>query len=127
MLITLGLFVGIMIFMVLIAIPVVHHARADNHARACIDNLAVILAAKEHYVLDKDLKRGAAVEFKDLVSGDKPLLKPLPHCPDGGVYKLNAAGEFPSCSCAGHELPMVARKKQKMAAAAASVAPAPGK
>lgn len=117
---TFGLAICILIFMVLIAIPVVRHARADNHARACIDTLATILAAKERYVLANDVKRGGKVEFKDLLTDKTPLLKQMPLCPDGGKYSINPEGEYPSCSMAGHELPMVAQRKLKLAAEAAA-------
>lgn len=112
MLMGLGLFAAILIVMILIAIPVVKHTRAENHARTCIDNLSTLLAAKERYVIDHDLKRGDKVDLNALTQGAAPLLKLLPVCPDLGTYNLGAAGELPTCSLPGHALPMLGKKQK---------------
>lgn len=114
MLNSLGLFLTILLLLVLIAVPVVNHARRGNHARTCTDNLADLLAAKERYILAKELKPGAAVGMDDLLQATPKLRENRPVCPDGGEYHLNPAGELPSCSKAalGHVLPMAGKTRQ---------------
>lgn len=129
MLLGMGLFVAILSAMILIAIPVVKHTRGENHARTCVDQLATVLAAKERYVLDHDLRRGDKVDFGALTQGKEPLLKQKPVCPDGGTYHLGAAGELPTCSAPGHALPMLGKKQKYLFAneAKATTSTAAGK
>lgn len=122
---TLTLFALVLIFMVLIAIPVVKNSRSDNHARACIENLEEILAAKEKYATLHDLKYGAKIEISDLLKGNPPLIKTPPVCQDHGEYTLGPLGTLPTCSISGHELPMAAALRAKAAAAPAAPAPSP--
>lgn len=103
---------GIVLLMILTAIPVVRHTRRENHARACTDNLAVLLAAKEKFIVNHDLRPGAKVSLTDLTSGTTPLLKIIPVCPDRGDYVLGPAGELPTCSIPGHTLPMAGRSRK---------------
>jgi competence protein ComGC len=102
---------GIFLMMILCAIPVVRHTRQDNHARSCQDNLSVLLAAKEKYIISHDLKPGTKISMTDLTSGTTPLLKVIPVCPDSGSYSLGTVGELPACTHPGHVLPMVGRKR----------------
>ena len=60
-------------------------------------------AVKQQWALDKDKTAEAIPTAQDLL----PYFKDgaFPVCPSGGTYTLNAVGELPSCSVAGHVLP----------------------
>jgi len=73
---------------------------------ACINNLRQIDAAKNEWALAKRKPTGTPVTEDDI----KPYLKldangKLPKCPAGGIYTIGKAGEKPTCSIPGHELP----------------------
>ncbi len=73
------------------------------NASACINNLRQIDAAKQLWALDKGKNATDVPTAQDLT----PYLKDgtFPQCPDGGNYTINAMGELPICSIAGHVLP----------------------
>ena len=70
---------------------------------ACINNLRQIDAAKQQWALEKSKAADAIPTTQDLLPYFKDGV--LPACPSGGSYTLNAVGELPSCSIAGHVLP----------------------
>ena len=69
----------------------------------CINNLRAIDAAKQQWALEKNKPDTALPVAADLL----PYLPGgiFPVCPAGGNYTLNAVGELPTCSVAGHDLP----------------------
>jgi FtsZ-binding cell division protein ZapB len=75
---------------------------ALDQQNACINNLRIIDAAKQQWALEKNQTVAAVPVAEDLV----PYLKDgiFPSCPAGGLYSINAVGEMPTCSIAGHAL-----------------------
>ena len=89
-----------------IAIPNFVRARQTAQQNACLNNLRIIDAAKQQWALEKSKTADAIPTVQDIA----PYLKldangNVPGCPSGGTYTLNAVGELPSCSVAGHVLP----------------------
>ena len=81
-------------------------ANAVVERNACINNLRQLDAAKQQWALEKSKTADAIPTVQDIA----PYLKldangNIPGCPSGGTYTLNAVGELPSCSVAGHVLP----------------------
>ncbi len=73
---------------------------ADRNA--CINNLRQLDAAKQQWALEKNKTAVAVPTAQDLAAYFKEGV--LPVCPSGGSYSLNAVGELPACSVAGHIL-----------------------
>jgi chromosome segregation ATPase len=75
---------------------------ALKQQNACINNLRLIDAAKQQWALEKNQTAAALPVAEDLL----PYLKDgvFPSCPAGGLYSINAVGEAPTCSVAGHVL-----------------------
>ena len=78
-------------------------ADAVAERNACINNLRQIDAAKQQWALEKSKTADAIPTAPDLLPFFKDGIFPV--CPSGGSYTLNAVGELPSCSVAGHVLP----------------------
>ena len=81
-------------------------ANAVVERNACINMLRQIDAAKQQWALEKNKTAAAIPTMQDIA----PYIKldangNIPGCPSGGIYTLNAVGELPSCSIAGHVLP----------------------
>lgn len=81
-------------------------ANAVVERNACINNLRQIDAAKQQWALEKNKTADAIPTVQDIA----PYIKldangNIPGCPSGGTYSINAVGELPSCSIAGHVLP----------------------
>jgi septal ring factor EnvC (AmiA/AmiB activator) len=69
----------------------------------CINHLRQIDAAKNQWALENNKTNGATPTAQDIA----PYLTNgnFPSCPAGGLYSINAIGEPPTCSLAGHALP----------------------
>ena len=78
-------------------------ANAVVERNGCINNLRQIDAAKQQWALEKSKTAEAVPTAPDLLPFFKDGIFPV--CPSGGSYTLNAVGELPSCSVAGHVLP----------------------
>jgi uncharacterized protein (DUF3084 family) len=78
-------------------------ANVAANTSLCIANLRQIDAAKQQWALEKGKSATDVPVQQDLL----PYLKDgvFPVCPDGGTYSINAMGELPACSVAGHVLP----------------------
>src|SRR5688500_3934530 len=65
--------------------------RAISHARICQENLTVIDAARERYLLDHKDADAGAIAIADLVTTSSKFgpLPRVPVCPDGGTYDLS--------------------------------------
>jgi type II secretory pathway pseudopilin PulG len=87
-----------------IAIPNFVHARQTAQKNACINNLRQIDGAKQMWALENKKESTAIPAPEDLDAYLKTSLGSL-KCPAGGVYTIGAAGEKPTCSVSGHELP----------------------
>ena len=74
---------------------------AVTQLNTCINNLRQIDAAKQEWALEKGKKSTDTPTMDDL----KPYLRNIPHCPAGGAYTINAAGQSPECSIPDHKLP----------------------
>lgn len=76
---------------------------------ACLENLRQIDAAKQSWALDNSKDVTDVPTAQDLA----PYLKGnvLPVCPSGGVYTIGAMNVSPTCSIAGHSLPVKTAKK----------------
>ena len=92
-----------------IAIPSFIKARADSQAKACINNLRIMDAAKEQaamenkWAADRDINGSAAdiTNCLEYVKGNT-----VPVCPGGGTYDWENLGVQPTCSLSGtHVLP----------------------
>jgi hypothetical protein len=83
-------------------------AASENDQRLmeiCINHLRQIDAAKNQWALENNKATGATPTAQDIA----PYLKldangNIPSCPAGGLYLINAIGEPPTCSLAGHAL-----------------------
>jgi len=77
-------------------------AAALNQQNVCINNLRQIDVAKQQWALEK------SKAATDVPTGEEllPYLKDgvFPSCPAGGLYSINAVGEVPTCTIAGHAL-----------------------
>jgi hypothetical protein len=75
----------------------------------CIQNLQQIDAAKQAWALDNSKDATDVPTAQDL----EPYLKGnlIPACPSGGVYTIGAMNQPPTCTIAGHALPLNAPKK----------------
>ena len=96
----------VLIMLSLISIPGIRRMRANDARQSCLENLALITAAKERYAVDYDLKNGAAIPLALLIKEGK-LLKTDPVCPSGGKYTVNPLGVAPTCSYKDHVPPIV--------------------
>src|SRR5579862_9608443 len=71
-----------------IALPTWIRARDTSRAKACIENLSHIEAAKNQYIMSNNL--GTFLDETDLSGGPEPLcpiyLRAAPQCPGGGIY-----------------------------------------
>jgi competence protein ComGC len=105
-----GLFALVIVLLVLISIPVVRRARQANQSRICVENLNQIVAAKERYALDHELKRSASISMQDLIKDGK-MIKREPICPTGGKYSVNGLEVFPTCSRGGDHVLVAPEKK----------------
>lgn len=70
---------------------------------ACINNLRLIDGAKQQWALENNKTAGAVPTSQDILAYLPNQTVPV--CPAGGQYTLNAAGQSPTCSIPGHELP----------------------
>lgn len=100
----------VIVLLVLISIPVVRRSRQEDQSRICVQNLNEIVAAKERYALDHELKKSALIGMPELIKDGK-VIKSEPTCPTGGKYSVNALEVFPTCSRGGDHVLKVPPKK----------------
>ena len=74
----------------------------EDALNQCLQNLRQIDAAKQSWAVDNSKDATDVPTVQDLL----PYLKGnvLPVCPAGGIYRIGAMNEQPSCSIAGHAL-----------------------
>jgi hypothetical protein len=67
---------------------------------SCLNNLRILMGAKDQLQIEQKLAPGEIVEEAAL----SPYLKrgELPQCPDGGHYTIGSIGVQPVCSILGH-------------------------
>jgi len=90
--------------MAAIAIPNFVKARTTAQMNVCIDNLQQIDGAKQQWATQnkkETTETPTAQELEAYLHKSFGSLK----CPAGGVYRINAVGEKPTCSIPHHELP----------------------
>jgi len=102
--ITIGLAVIIIPMMAAIAVPNFVKARDTARKNACINNLRQIDAAKQQWALENNKKSDDTPTAQDLNKYIPNGFDSL-HCPAGGTYTINKAGEPPTCSVPNHRLP----------------------
>lgn len=91
-----------------VALPSWMEAREASQAKACIENLNHIDAAKNQYILTNNL--GTFTPETDMTNGPEPLvptyIRANPQCPAGGTYNTGDFTALPTCSLAslGHSL-----------------------
>ena len=73
------------------------------NASSCINNLRQLQQAKLQWALDKTKSATDVPSAAELAPYCRDGAFPV--CPDGGTYTLNAIGELPTCSFAGHVVP----------------------
>jgi len=71
---------------------------------ACINNLRQLDGAKQQWALETQKTETAVPTAQDIA----PYLKDglIPACPAAGKYSINAVNVLPTCSVAGHALPL---------------------
>jgi hypothetical protein len=101
---------AIAVIVLAVGIPNFIRARSTRAAYPCINNLRIIDAAKQQWMLDRAKTTNDIPTWDDI----RPYLpdrwsNSIPVCPDGGVYTLGRVGEPPICSLGdkepGHKLP----------------------
>jgi hypothetical protein len=81
--------------------PMTTLSPAEAERNQCINNLRQIDAAKQQWALENSKPDTAVPTVTDLL----PYFpNGFPSCPSGGRYTINAVGEYPTCSIAGHIL-----------------------
>lgn len=98
--------IGIIGILLLIAIPGWLRQREQSRGIACQENLTKIEHAKEMYIFDHNLTKGASVVIEDLYeeNDNTGYLKKRPICPAGGTYNANEVDSPPTCSYNGFEI-----------------------
>jgi prepilin-type N-terminal cleavage/methylation domain-containing protein len=92
-----------------IAIPSFVKARAESQAKACVNNLRILDAAKEQAAMEQGWGNTEPIDgdtghISNVLSYVKGQL--LPTCPGGGAYTYNPIGTIPTCSVGvTHALP----------------------
>jgi type II secretory pathway pseudopilin PulG len=89
--------VGLLSFLIAIAVPTFYRARELSRMRSCQENLHKTDGAKEQYALERNAAPGTVIGWSDLV-GVTSYLRKTPACPGSGTYSINPIGENPSCS-----------------------------
>ena len=96
-------YVGLALTLLLLPIAIPNFVRAREVAMKTVrvNNLRQIDAAKQAWALDKHKLRTDVPTESDLA----PYLKvPMPKCPKGGHYEINATGDSPTCSIPEHHI-----------------------
>ena len=95
---------ALILMMFPIAIPNFIKARNIAQQNACINNLRQLNNAKQQWTLEQQKDASATPSPADLDKYIKNGTASL-QCPRGGTYKINSAGESPTCTIEGHALP----------------------
>jgi type II secretory pathway pseudopilin PulG len=97
--------ISLMSLLLAIAVPNWIKSRERTQQRACQKQLQMIRAAKEQYVMTRNLGTSATIAMSDLVGDD--WLMPGMVCPTGPDYVIGGVNENPTCptGLAGHEIP----------------------
>jgi competence protein ComGC len=93
--------------MLAIAIPNFVKARETAQMNACINNLRLIDAAKQEWVLENNKQSTDTPTQADLTHlkhGQSFKNDQFPTCPAGGTYTIGPVGEAPTCSIPKHQL-----------------------
>src|SRR4051794_18795774 len=85
--------VGIMIVVLIIAIPNFVRARNTSRGKACQANLKQVDSATEQYLMDN-----RTTTYPALSALTPNYLKTAPACPSGGTYTIGSASANPTCS-----------------------------
>ena len=82
-----------------IAIPSFVKARADSQAKACINNLRIMDAAKEQAAMEQKWADARVISAADVTNCLQYVKgNTLPVCPGGGTYTWSNLGTKPTCS-----------------------------
>jgi hypothetical protein len=98
--------VAVVAGLILIAAPGVQRRRHQIEREACIENLALLMAAKERVASRKALPEGAVVTMDDLLA-DGAVITEAPIFTDeesSKTFKLNPIGTRPTCVYRGEAL-----------------------
>jgi competence protein ComGC len=102
-----ALLTGLFGLLLAIALPNFVKARSHSSKNACMANLKQIEGAKATWALEYQQPPTAIPTEADLAGPDR-YMRIMSECPQGGVYRLGAVGEKPTCSLAsskpGHTL-----------------------
>ena len=82
-----------------IAVPNFVTARTTSRKNACINNLRIIMAAKDQSAMDNNKAEGAVMALADISAYLRGAA--LPAEPQGGVYTIGNVGVNPTCSIGG--------------------------
>jgi hypothetical protein len=103
---------AIAVIVLVVGVPNFIRARSTRAAYPCINNLRIIEAAKNQWMLDRGKTTNDVPTWNDIrpyFPSWLTLSNGMPVCPDGGTYTLWRVGERPTCSLGdkdpGHKLP----------------------
>lgn len=83
-----------------IGIPSFQKARDNSRAKACVNNLRMIAAGTEQYMMDNNATSATLDQSATYIKGG------LPVCPGAGNYTVGTETTDPTCSVGGaHVLP----------------------
>ena len=98
--------VAIIALLAAIAIPSFLKSRQESRKSVCINNLRLIMHAKEQYGTSHN---GLATDVVIANTDVEAYIKAIPTCPSGGAYTYGALNAAPVCSLAAspdlHVLP----------------------
>lgn len=99
------LIAGLVVIIVVIAVPNFIKARSTSAQNACINNLRQIDGAKDQWAIENRRVAGDLVTKEGVAAYIKG--NQIPQCPAGGKYLLNRVGQNPTCTIGGpgHALP----------------------
>jgi hypothetical protein len=103
--VSIGLSVFLIPMMLAVAFPNFVKARDSAQKGICINNLRMIDGAKQACALEKKMTAEDIPTPDDLAPYLQTKFSAL-RCPSGGTYTINIVSESPTCSIAGHKLPL---------------------
>lgn len=84
------------------ALPSLLPPRVVVSRNACLSNLKMIEGAKDTWALENK-KTGTDTPTESDLFGSGAYIREAPTCPQGGIYRVGAVNEKPTCSLGGNE------------------------
>jgi hypothetical protein len=101
----LGIALSVFVLPLLLAIAIPNFVKARETAQRnqCLVNLRLIDGAKQQWA-EENKKTASEVPTSTDLNGHLPGGFEALHCPQGGIYSINALDKRPTCSISGHQL-----------------------